>query len=373
MHLDRRARVSSYLFFGLVGAVLGSLVAIALGSWTAMPESLVLVAIVAPLASFLVALKVAQILAGRERIVLYEMLLASVAGSALVLWLAELPVRPGLDLVTIGCGVFLVFGRIGCLFAGCCHGRPNSWGIAYGEAHARAGFARYYIGIRLFPIQLVESLAHGCLTAVAALILLSGNPAGIVALFYFLAYAVVRFALELARGDDDRSYALGLSEAQWLAVVTVWICVGLATRWTPAHANGFAAVATVLSLAALCLIGLTPRLAHSRWGLRHARRVSELARALGRLTAPPASPQSPGVQTTETAAGLRISLSLQGGAHHYGLSSANRPLDVRSARIVAQQIAMLQHDGGDFELTEGQRGQMFLASFPARCDIVQSA
>src|SRR5439155_22019386 len=78
--------------------------------------------------------------------------------AALLLWLLGQPLLPYLDLTILGIGMFLACGRVGCLMVGCCHGRPHSWGVRYKQEHADAGFAPYYVGVRLFPIQAVESL-----------------------------------------------------------------------------------------------------------------------------------------------------------------------------------------------------------------------
>ncbi len=42
----------------------------------------------------------------------------------------KLPVRRYLDILGVGLMLALVFGRIGCLFSGCCFGRPTTWPIA---------------------------------------------------------------------------------------------------------------------------------------------------------------------------------------------------------------------------------------------------
>jgi phosphatidylglycerol:prolipoprotein diacylglycerol transferase len=44
---------------------------------------------------------------------------------AVYLWKQKLPVRRYLDILAIGLMLALVFGRLGCLFNGCCYGRPT--------------------------------------------------------------------------------------------------------------------------------------------------------------------------------------------------------------------------------------------------------
>jgi Prolipoprotein diacylglyceryl transferase len=131
-----------------------------------------------------------------------------------------------LDITTLGIGVFLVFGRLGCLHVGCCHGRPARFGVRYGPAHVVAGFWRRWQGRTLFPIQLVESVASVMLVITGLAI--SDTP-GAAALTYAVGYGLVRFVLELFRGDPVRPYAYGLSEAQWFCIATI---VAAAT-WRP--------------------------------------------------------------------------------------------------------------------------------------------
>ena len=51
----------------------------------------------------------------------------------LYLWLQKLPIRQYLDILAVGLMVALIFGRIGCLWNGCCWGKPTNlpWGIRF--------------------------------------------------------------------------------------------------------------------------------------------------------------------------------------------------------------------------------------------------
>lgn len=94
-------------------------------------------------------------LTGRETLVLLEHVWVALGSVAFYLWAAGGPVLPGLDVLSVALCVFLAAGRVGCLIAGCCHGHPAPIGAIYPAA---AGLPERLHGVRLFPVQLVESV-----------------------------------------------------------------------------------------------------------------------------------------------------------------------------------------------------------------------
>ena len=96
-------------------------------------------------------------IAGRESYVAFEHVWVALLASAGAASLFGAPVLASLDAVSLGLATFLAFGRIGCLSAGCCHGLPSSVGVVYGHEHARQGFSRHLVGVRLFPVQILET------------------------------------------------------------------------------------------------------------------------------------------------------------------------------------------------------------------------
>jgi hypothetical protein len=191
---------------------------------------------VPPLA-FLVMISTVRAIVRRERIVFYQTAVAAVVATALVAFAARGRVARMTDVVVLGIGVFLCFGRIGCFSVACCHGVPARFGVIYGLDHARAGFWARWAGRRLWPTQLVECATS--LVLVVAGLAVGWDRPGIPALIYVVGYAVVRFALELVRGDSTRPYMLGLSEAQWTALGTLIACAAFAPSvWTLVPAAG---------------------------------------------------------------------------------------------------------------------------------------
>jgi len=124
-----------------------------------------------------------------------------------------------LDIVATGLGIVLTFGRIGCFMAGCCHGKPASFGIHYHKEHAEMGFPYYYLHTRLFPVQLLEALGVTFIVIFMLIVIQLKFAPGTAFGIYILGYGLLRFLLEFARGDIARPYYGPLSEAQWFSVV----------------------------------------------------------------------------------------------------------------------------------------------------------
>ncbi len=103
------------------------------------------------------------------------------------------------------------FGRIGCFMAGCCYGIESSFGFVYPPG----GSAPSYI--RLFPVQLLETLFLAVICLLLCLYVKKGGKR-VVSMYVYL-YAPVRFALEFLRGDMHRGIFLSLSTAQWTSLI----------------------------------------------------------------------------------------------------------------------------------------------------------
>lgn len=189
-------RQNAFRLIGLAGWVAAAAVVAPLADRVGLPVRMV--ALLAPLGLgwLVVAAYLRQLVTGQDRLVLIED--ATTAG-ALLLGVCALLGQRALgwaDLIAIGLAVFAGVGRIGCLVAGCCHGRPARLGIAYRQP-APAGPP---VGLPLVPVQAVESA--GLLTlAAAAASQVAAAPAGTAFGGILLGYGLMRSATELARGD----------------------------------------------------------------------------------------------------------------------------------------------------------------------------
>lgn len=112
-------------------------------------------------------------------------------------------------------------GRWGCFFAGCCYGRPTAvpWALRFKDSAALAP-----LGIELHPVQIYESF--GCLLIGLFLwvrLVRRKDADGQVFWFYVLLYGLLRFVMEIFRGDDRGPTLGGLSQAQIIAILAVVI------------------------------------------------------------------------------------------------------------------------------------------------------
>ncbi|MBP5467003.1 MAG: prolipoprotein diacylglyceryl transferase [Clostridia bacterium] len=108
------------------------------------------------------------------------------------------------------------FGRIGCLCAGCCHGRFISSEAGHGGIYMNPhdGAAGYYV-----PTQLYESLFLFALFAVLSYLYF--NRYNITMQVYLIAYGVWRIIIEFFRADARGAVVLGLYPSQWQSIIFI--------------------------------------------------------------------------------------------------------------------------------------------------------
>ncbi|HEX2691438.1 MAG TPA: prolipoprotein diacylglyceryl transferase family protein [Kofleriaceae bacterium] len=209
----------------MIGYAIANLIGSALAVHWKLTLGERLVSFFVPPLAFVAVVTVSSAIAGYERIVFYRTTVAGIASVAVLGEVIGARSARLVDLVTLGIGIFLVFGRLGCHAVACCHGTLGR-GVTYGPPHVAVGFSPRWSDRELWPVQLGEAIASGAL--VLAGLACSAEP-GQAALVYALGYAVVRFILELVRGDGMRPYLLGVSEAQWIAVASALSCAA----WRP--------------------------------------------------------------------------------------------------------------------------------------------
>jgi hypothetical protein len=308
-----------------------------------------------------------KILIGEERFTFYHYQLAVIAAAAVMLRVLHQPILPYLDLLIVVLGTALACGRLGCMMAGCCHGRPHDWGICYGEDHAGLGFPRCLVGVRLFPVQVFESLlAFGLVIASSALIV-RGHAAGEALSWYLVGYGIGRFFLEFMRGDTDRPCLWGLSEAQWTSLVVIGAVVwGQRSGVLPEKKlhDGMAGCLILFAITWVLAGGL--RRDHR---LMLAPHVHELAEVIGQAVTPtvavPAARTEPSaVRVFATSEGIQVSA---GHLHnqetlvfHYALSTAGGDLSAKTATRLSNLIRRLRHPDSFMKIMEGGHGVFHL-------------
>lgn len=117
------------------------------------------------------------------------------------------------DVLAPSVSVAHVFGRLGCFLVGCCYGRPWAGGfsfppgsVAYDEL---LGQHRFFAGATSTPplhaTQLYEAAGELLVFLGLSWLWPRRRFPGAIALTYAFAYGVLRFVLEIFRGDDVRT------------------------------------------------------------------------------------------------------------------------------------------------------------------------
>lgn len=356
-----------FQFCGYTGFLLGFVQAVLLVRYLHLSQLTLLGITGTVILTFYVLMMITKILAGGEVIIYYHHEIAVIATTAVFLWLTRQPVLRYLDVTVLGLGVFLACGRIGCFMVGCCHGRPCKWGVKYTDEHAEAGFPGYLVGVRLFPIQAVESALALSIVICGMVLVLKGYAPGTALVFYVIAYGWGRFCLEFFRGDSARSYLWGFSEAQWTSLLLA-ILVSCAERAKVLPASRWYWATTVMMVVCMSLVGMWRRFdASRRFELLHPRHVREIIEALHHLRLASqkcedvtAAADSVVIHVVRTSLGYRIS----SGRHatesrtveHFSLSKDGSLLQLRGAQLLCDLLLRLNDNADSFELIHSGTG-----------------
>jgi phosphatidylglycerol---prolipoprotein diacylglyceryl transferase len=149
-----------------------------------------------------------------------------------------LPLWTTCDVFAPGIAVGHVVGRFGCLFAGCCYGKPTTlpWGITFTDPFAAANVGTP-LGVPLHPTQIYEAGAEAIILGILLATERKGRPyPGRTFWLYMLLYAISRFIIEFFRGDERGAVGM-FSTSQFISILlaplAVVMLVYLARRTTP--------------------------------------------------------------------------------------------------------------------------------------------
>jgi phosphatidylglycerol:prolipoprotein diacylglycerol transferase len=158
--------------------------------------------------------------------------LAAAAGVAYVRR-HRLPIGKMADLAAPPLALGQAIGRIGCFAAGCCYGRACDlpWAVTFTKpaAYQLTGVP---LGVALHPTQIYHALSDLLILAVTLVLLKRRHAPGQVFWVYVLLYAVLRFLVEIVRGDAARGVFFGgaLSTSQIIAVPAALVAVVMLVR-----------------------------------------------------------------------------------------------------------------------------------------------
>ncbi|PIR20940.1 MAG: prolipoprotein diacylglyceryl transferase [Deltaproteobacteria bacterium CG11_big_fil_rev_8_21_14_0_20_47_16] len=162
-------------------------------------------------------------------ITFYGGVVGGIMAVAFYVWRYKLSFWTCADIVAPGVSLGHAFGRLGCLMAGCCHGRPAPLDAWYGITFPDGVGSLAPVGIALYPTQIMESLGEVCIFLFLAWMGRRQKFSGQIILLYLMIYAVLRFTLEYIRGDTDRGYWIDpyVSTSQGIALIMASMGLGL--------------------------------------------------------------------------------------------------------------------------------------------------
>jgi phosphatidylglycerol:prolipoprotein diacylglycerol transferase len=126
------------------------------------------------------------------------------------------------DVFAPGIALGHVIGRMGCLFAGCCFGRPTEvpWAITFRSEYAAQNVGTP-LGVPLHPTQLYEAGAELLILVFLLATERRGRPfPGRTFWAYMFLYGISRFIIEFYRGDPRGTVGM-FSTSQFLSLIIV--------------------------------------------------------------------------------------------------------------------------------------------------------
>lgn len=169
-------------------------------------------------------------------LVFFGGLLGAVAGSAVLLKIKKLPFFNTADVISPGVALGHAFGRLGCLFAGCCYGRQCDLPFAVTFTHPDS-LAPLHISVH--PTQIYMAASNLFLFFILVWIQKHKRFNGMVFLSYVMLYCVFRFIIEFFRGDFRGDFVFSfLSMSQGIGILVFLIALALMVkqvRETNAH------------------------------------------------------------------------------------------------------------------------------------------
>lgn len=132
----------------------------------------------------------------------------------------NLPLLPTSDIFAPGVAIGHGIGRLGCLAAGCCWGKPTTlpWAITFSNPDAQS--TGVPLGIPLHPTQIYEALAEAFIFGVLYWRLERPHKDGQIIGLYLLLYGLTRFGVEFLR-EHDASNPFGgpFVLEQWISLL----------------------------------------------------------------------------------------------------------------------------------------------------------
>ena len=155
--------------------------------------------------------------------VYYGGLLLAIGAAVLFILQKRLPALAMADLAAPGIALGMALGRLGCLSAGCCYGKPTRmpWGIIFRNQYSYDNIG-VPLHVALHPTQIYDLIGALFLFAFLMKRLSQKHAGGQIMLEFLALYSGLRFVIEFFR-DDDRGFVLYglLSTSQLIGLLTI--------------------------------------------------------------------------------------------------------------------------------------------------------
>lgn len=161
--------------------------------------------------------------------VFYGGLLLAVAVAFWYIAKHQLPLWTTCDVFAPGIAIGHVTGRLGCLAAGCCYGKPTDvpWAVVFTNPLAAANVGTP-LGIPLHPTQLYEAGAELLILVLLLTTERRGRPfPGRTFWSYMFLYALSRYVIEMYRGDQRGMVFDIFSTSQFISLALAPLSLGM--------------------------------------------------------------------------------------------------------------------------------------------------
>ncbi|MBQ2745417.1 MAG: prolipoprotein diacylglyceryl transferase [Lachnospiraceae bacterium] len=158
--------------------------------------------------------------------VFYGGLIGAVAGAYIYCRKHIMPFTPLMDIFAPLIPFVHGWGRVGCFMAGCCYGiEYHGFGCVQFPANE---LIAELDDVPRVPVQLLEAGFNFIIAIVLYMLIRRGKmKAGQLMGIYLVYYTVVRFAMEMLRGDAERGSVGGISTSQIISIVLIPIGIVL--------------------------------------------------------------------------------------------------------------------------------------------------
>jgi phosphatidylglycerol:prolipoprotein diacylglycerol transferase len=171
--------------------------------------------------------------------VFYGGLIGALIAAVVYMRRQHLPALPTADIFAPGIALGHGIGRLGCLAAGCCWGKPTTlpWGVTFTNpvAHDLVGVP---LDIKLHPTQLYESAAEFVIFGILYWRIRRRHAPGAIISLYLILYSTVRFLVEFVRDHPGEPNPFGgpLNTSQWISLALAALGAAYVMRRRP-HAE----------------------------------------------------------------------------------------------------------------------------------------